>query len=405
MCAIHDVTIHRQNERSLAAARERAEAATASKSRLLAAASHDLRQPLQSLGLYLAALTRHMEEPTQRRIGAKMRESLACMAGLLDALLDVSELDRGDVVVQQSDFPLRPLLDRVVNNHIQQARSKGLTLCVEGADCVVRSDPSLLERIIDNFVGNAVRYTNEGGVRIQCRCHGEAGRIEVCDTGIGIPADALTRIFDEYYQLDNPHRDRRKGLGLGLSIAGHIARLLEHRLDVSSEPGVGSKFAVEVPIDIRSVAQTKTEEVASMTQQDKRDVARPVVLFVDDDPAVVDATAMFFRSAGIDAHCATDCTGALAKLSAGLRPDIIVSDFWLPEHNGTELVRRVRQAVARMLPAIIMTGDTSDPAISSGQLANSRTVHKPVDAQRLIDMIDVMTRDGGAGSGLRDAPA
>jgi PAS domain S-box-containing protein len=381
----HNLLERRVIERTseLQAAIKDAEQANAGKSRFLAAASHDLRQPLQSLGLYLSVITRQLDEQPLLAVCDKMRKSLDTMGKLLDALLDISKLDGGSVKPEKRDFPLREVLDRIVTGSIQQAREKGLELLCTGSDCVVHSDSGLLERVLENFVTNAIRYTEQGRVTIDCRCDANSARISVADTGMGIPEDDLSRIFEEYYQLDNPTRNQRKGLGLGLSIVRHIARLLDHPVNVSSTPGKGSTFSIDVPLGTTQERQV-TEPVESARVRRRK----LVVLLIDDDPAVVDATSMLLEASGIKVHSAMNGDDALAHVAAGLRPDLVVSDYRLPGYNGVEAVRRLRRAVASDMPTILMTGDTSGDEIREASLSNCSVLHKPVDTDRLIAMIE-----------------
>ena len=384
----HDVTSHVEAERSLQDAKEVAESATMTKSRFLAAASHDLRQPLQSLGLYLSVLERRLDQPEQQEISAKIRKSLETMGELLDALLDISKLEGGSITVETRDVRLQELLDRIVTDNIQQAEGKGLQLECTSADCVVHSDAGLLERVIENFVTNAIRYTDQGRVRIDCQCGDGVARIAVTDTGVGIAKDDLDKVFEEYYQLDNLVRDRRKGLGLGLSIVKHIARLLDHPLEVTSVPGEGSTFAVQVPLGTTEVGRTEAHAPAKAPPRGDRE---PIVLLVDDDPAIVDATTMLLRSAGVQVYSASSGDDALAQIKAGMRPDVLVSDYRLPGYTGVEVIQRVRQATVGNLPTVLMTGDTSAHEIEAVNLYNCTILHKPVDTDRLISVIENLT--------------
>lgn len=383
LCIGRDVTGQLQHEQALKVAREDAERADASKSRFLAAASHDLRQPLQSLGLYLSVLSRLLDEPKPQEIAGKMRKSLDTMGELLDALLDISRLDSGSVIPEIEDFPIDTILDRIVTDNLQQAEEKGLVLECRATSCVVRSDAGLLERVIENLVTNAIRYTAEGAVRISCEPVDGRARVSVADTGVGIPEDALERVFDEYYQLDNPVRDRSKGLGLGLSIVRHIAHLLDLELDVTSVVGQGSTFTVAVEAGGQQPKSDASPIAATRLQG--RD---PVVLFVEDDEAVIDATTMLFESVGIRVHNATDGEAALDRIRDGLRPDLLVCDYRLPGVNGVEVVRRVQESLSKELPAVIMTGDTSAGRIDTGDLANFTLLHKPVDTSRLLGLVE-----------------
>jgi PAS domain S-box-containing protein len=380
----YDVTEQQAAAVALRAAKEEADRANSGKTRFLAAASHDLRQPLQSVGLYLSVLARQLHEPESQDIGNKMRQSLDTMGEILDALLDISKLESGSVEAQAREFPLQEMLDQIDADNSPLAERKGLSLRIEPTTVIVKSDPALLQRIIDNFVGNALRYTGEGEVSIKCRSDGDNARIEVSDTGIGIPEDARESIFEEYFQLDNPVRDRSKGLGLGLAIVRHIARLLDHALDVQSAPGEGSTFSVILP-KVGTISESEFHA-------NQPDVSAPTsdavtVLVVDDDPAIIDATVMLLEIEGFDVHAAPCGDDALTIIEDGLRPDIVLSDYRLPGANGTEVVRRIRQLAGDDLPAILMTGDTSANEIAAAGLEHCTVLHKPINSERLISLI------------------
>ena len=381
--AIRDVSVRRENERLLEQAKDIAENATATKSRFLAAASHDLRQPMQSIGLYLSVLDRLIDQPKAHEVTAKIRSSLDVMAELLDAFLDISKLDSGSVTPSRKNFSIQTMFDQLQAENEPLARNKGLEFRCGGADCVLHTDPVLLQRIVENFVGNAIRYTESGGVEVNCRLQDDIARIEVKDTGLGIPEEALGTIFEEYFQLDNPVRDRRKGLGLGLSIVKHIARLLDHRLDVSSTLGKGSTFSVEVPLGDHVEKSPQLPAETTVTKESRA----PVVFFVDDDPAIIDATAMLFDVSGLQAHYALNGDEALAYLADGIRPDIVISDYRLPNYNGVELIKRIRSATVDDLPTVLMTGDTSSEEIAAANLSNCTVLHKPVNTEQLVAMI------------------
>jgi len=372
-------------EQALSNAKEVAESATATKSRFLAAASHDLRQPLQSLGLYLSVLTRQLDAPQQLDVTNKMRSSLDTMGELLDALLDISKLDSGAVKPEKRDVWIQELLTRIVTDNAQQAAEKGLQLEYTRDDYAVHTDPGLLERVIENFVTNAIRYTESGQISIECRPHEDVLRITVSDTGIGIAEDDIDKVFEEYYQLDNHARNRRKGLGLGLSIVKHIAKLLEHPLEVSSKPGEGSTFTVEVPIGTVEVARVESCAAAPASV---RGIGIPIVLLIDDDPSIIDATTMLLESTGVRVCSASNGDEALAQVAAGVHPDILVCDYRLPGYSGIEVIRRIRHAALDDLPAILMTGDTSTAEIEAANLANCTILHKPADTDRLISLIE-----------------
>jgi PAS domain S-box-containing protein len=370
--------------------------ANAGKSRFLAAASHDLRQPLQSVGLYLSVLMRQLgagagadvNRTELEDIGSKMRLSLDAMGELLDALLDISRLESGSVTPKKRDVVLRPLLDRIVADNAQQAEEKGLRLSCSVDDFVIHTDPGLLERIIENFVTNAIRYTEQGQVTIDCRHTAELVQVSVSDTGIGIAVGELENVFEEYYQLDNSARSRKKGLGLGLSIVKQIAQLLDHPISVTSIPGSGSTFNIDVPIGTN---ESTSEKPSVLDRQPKSENCDPIVLLVDDDLAVVDATTMLLGVSGFDVRSALSGKDALALIESGIRPNIILSDYRLPGIDGLETIRRVREAISQEVPAILMTGDTSSKNINDTSLKKCTVLHKPVDSDQLVSLLQSLT--------------
>jgi PAS domain S-box-containing protein len=389
ICAIRDVSDRRKMEVALRAtaarldaAKSEAERATAVKSRFLAAASHDLRQPLQAATLYLSLLAKQASGPQQETC-AKMRRPLQVMAGILDALLDNSMLDSGMVTPNRSNFALKPLLDRVAGNLAPIAEEKNLKLHYPGTDLIVNSDPALLERILENLVSNAVRYTNDGGVTIAVERDGDIARVSVVDTGIGIPREALERIFDEYFQYDNPSRNIKKGLGLGLAIVRRLADLLRHHIFVDSVFGQGSTFTLE----LRCAELGPKDEIpaaARASEEKERDVA---VLFVDDDPAVLDSLTMFLAATHVRSRGAASGNQAVAAVAEGFRPNVLISDYRLPNENGLLVVGRVRDALGFDIPAIVMSGDTSLRQIEAQNIPKVLVVQKPIDPEALVDLI------------------
>ena len=381
LCTGYDVTQQTENTAELEQAIKKVEQATQGKSRFLAAASHDLRQPLQSLGMYLAVLNAKLDNPVLLEIAGKMEQSLTSMRELLDALLDISRFDQGAVKPKVSNFPLQPLLDRIVTDNIQQAEAKNIHLVAEQHKFMVQSDPGLLERLLENLVTNATRYTHSGEVTIRCEADGTNVNISVCDTGVGIPAEDLERVFDEYYQIENASGEKNKGLGLGLAIVRHIADLLNHPLRVSSEVDKGSTFTVSVPAG-------KTDGLGLLAPLHPLHVGnQPLVLLVDDDASIVDATLMLLETEEVSVLTAGDGDAALDHISNGAQPDILITDFRLPGYSGVELVKRLRTALGRELPVVMMTGDTSAQDISRAQLSNCTLLHKPVDTNDLLRLI------------------
>lgn len=384
--AMENVAMREQLERRVRertaealAAKDRAERADALKTRFLSAANHDLRQPLQSIGAYLAAIAR-ADAVDVPAVADKARRSVRAMGELLDALLDLDRLQSGTVQPMLADVSLPQLADRVLAASRLHAEGKGLALEASGPDCTVRTDAALLARIVDNLVANAVRYTKSGRVTLRWEPAGERVRLTVEDTGIGIPADALDRIFDEWTQLHNPSRDRALGLGLGLSIVKYLARLLDHPVSVSSRLGEGSSFTLDLPRGAAARAGNDRPAVASPARD-------PVVLLVEDDPAIVDATSLVLKFAGISVRAASGHEAALEQIRGGFRPSVLVTDFLLEGADGIETIVRVRGALDARIPAILMTGDTSIKDGALEGVGDCAVLHKPVDSDRLIDAI------------------
>ncbi|MBN2700408.1 MAG: PAS domain S-box protein [Methylothermaceae bacterium] len=358
--------------------------ANEAKSRFLSAVSHDLRQPLQSVELYLSVLAPQLERPQQRELCRKIRESLLSMADMLNDLLDLSRFESGTLKPSKTDFPLHSVLSRIVANHLAQATEKSLRLeCVE-TSLIVHSDPALLERVLDNFVANAVRYTDQGIVKIDCHRGAQGAWIDVSDTGKGIAEKDLETIFETYHQLDNPMRDRNKGFGLGLSIVKLIAELLDHRLKVDSTPGVGSTFAIEVPL---GHAMELPAAVQPSTQATHEAAGGHVVLVVDDDPVLVDAITLILQSGGYQVYGASNGDEALQWIADGGRPDAMICDYRLPGRNGMDVIAEIRKATADNLPALLFTGDTSTPEIGAQTLLNFKVLNKAVETEILLSAV------------------
>lgn len=358
-------------------AKHEAEKANQFKSRLLATASHDLRQPLQAAQTYLSVLEGRLTTPDEKTIAYKAGRALDSMGNILEALLDVSRLDAGVIVPQFRHFDIGPVLERVVASNKPQAQLKGLEFAYAPVSLVVRSDPHLLERVIDNFVANAVRYTNAGRIELRCDVRDGAALISVTDTGIGIAPDALDVIFEDYVQLNNPERDRRKGLGLGLTIAARMASLLGHRLNVQSAVGEGSTFSVEVPLGATEASAAPHPAAAAAKPH-----GQLLVLFVDDDPGIADAISMAFEDAGIALRVARDGDAAIALIEGGARPDVLISDFRLPSGNGNDVIRRAREALGVDLPSAVLTGDTGLQGLKA--CPRCIVLHKPISTTDLI---------------------
>lgn len=390
VAAIRDASYRREAAHQILESKQAAEEATRLKSRFLAAASHDLRQPLQSLGLYLAVIQRQLQTKDNvddvSDVTSKMQSSVQVMGELLDTLLDISKFESGGVEPELADLPLQAIFEQLSVDNAPLAADKGLDLVVKSNHSIIRSDPGMLQRIVDNFVTNAIRYTETGSITISATVAGDFMRVEVQDTGIGIPQKELTSIFDEYVQIDNDVRDRRKGLGLGLAIAKHIANMLDHKIEVESIEGAGSTFSVLVPL----VSAEITTPADNDEMGDARESEQPCVLFIEDDPTVAEATQMLLEMAGMKVHYAVDGEQALRLLDAAIQPDLIVSDYRLPGDNGVEVVNKVRQQLGAGIPAIMITGETSAKEIDQAGLDDSVILRKPINGDNLITLIHEM---------------
>lgn len=329
-------------------------------------------------------------DPGTLAIIEKQAESVSSMGELLNAFLNLSKIQAGAVEPVIRDVSVAGLLERLKREFELQAKEKGLDLHVVPCSATIRSDPNLLDRILHNFIANAIAYTNTGKVLIGCRRQGSSLRIEVWDTGAGIPAHRLETVFVEFHQLDNPAREKSKGMGLGLAVAKYTALLLGHQLDVQSTPGKGSMFAVEVPMQDNggSVQSGLTDSVAVTF------TAPPgtSVLLVEDDGAVLDATSLLLESLGFQVVTATNGVEALALLVNGaMQPHCVISDYRLPEGlTGTELIQHIRALLKQDIPAAVLTGDISPEAIQSLQESGCKVLYKPVRTDELFLAIKQM---------------
>ncbi|HYG86862.1 MAG TPA: ATP-binding protein [Azospirillum sp.] len=381
---VMDVTEERNAEQALKDARDRAERANLSKSKFLAAASHDLRQPLQSLFMFSATLHRYVDHGPGREQLMHLERGLDALKGLLDSLLDVSRLDAGIIQPEIEEFPVDDLLEQVVASYAPVASGKGLTLDVRACGGAVRSDRNLLGRMFRNLVENAIRYTERGGVRLSCRANGDTLLIEVADTGIGIPPDHLDRIWEEFHQVGNPERDRSKGMGLGLAIVQRLSNLLNHPVEVRSAPGRGSVFTIAVPAT-QALPSPESRAVAAVESSHGR-----FAVVVDDDAIVLLGLKAMFEEWGYRVLVAGSADDALARLDGtDRRPDIIVADYRLREQRvGTEVILRIRHRYGTAIPGIILTGETGPEAQRDAAMHGLRVIHKPVTPRQLAQALE-----------------
>jgi signal transduction histidine kinase len=360
--------------------------ANLAKSRFIAVASHDLRQPLHALGLFVAQLRECLDAAERSRLVERIDVAVAAISELFIALLDISKLDAGALTPKISQFPIANLLKTNESMFAETAREKGLSLRIVSSTAWIRSDDMLLERILQNLVSNAARYTTHGGIVVGCRRRGRQLRIEVWDSGPGIPEDQRQNIFGEFYRLAYPERDRQAGLGLGLAIVERLCRLLDHPIELTSTIGKGSRFAVVVPL---ATALTKSVE-AQPSREAKLDPARgKLVVVIDDDPLVLDSMGGLLRSWGCGVVTASSEHSALAVLAEHDRPpDLIIADYRLSDgKSGIEAVARLRTAFNASIPAFLISGDTDPERLREARASGYHLLHKPVRPMALRAML------------------
>jgi hypothetical protein len=356
------------------------------KTRFLAAASHDLRQPMQAVVLLVESLQERIREPEHKRIAESIRTSVVSMSALLNAILDVSKFDAGTVKVERSHFPVSQVLERLASEFALRARQKGLAFRVRASTAVVETDPILLYRILANFCNNALQYTPTGGILVGCRTRGRNIAIEVWDTGIGIPADQHREIFREFHQLANPHRDRGQGLGLGLAIVERTAKLLELPLAVRSREDLGSVFSISVPRgdprQVRIVEAARAEALDGCT-----------VLVIEDESEIRAAMHVLLEGWGarvIAAATAADADAELAKLPVA--PHVALVDYRLPgNENGVRILERLRERYPDS-GGILITGDIGPEVLREAQAAGFEILHKPIRPARLRSLLGALWR-------------
>jgi two-component system, sensor histidine kinase len=356
--------------------KEEAERANVAKSRFLAAASHDLRQPLHALNLLVSTLTGKVQHPETRQVVDEINLSVEALESLFNALLDISKLDAGIVTAERTDYAVQLLFEKLQREYALEASTKGLRLRLMPSRMVLYSDPTLLERILRNLISNAMRYTDTGGVVVGCRRRGENVRIEVWDTGPGIAPPQQREVFQEYYQIGNPERDRLKGLGLGLAIVDRLARLLGHTIELRSVVGRGSVFVVTVPRSHRTPALLP---MADRTNADI-DLTGACIVVVDDEPAVLNGMGLILRDWGCRPILADSVEAALVQLpAAGPPPDAIIADYRLRlGRTGVEAITRIQSVWNARIPAAVVTGDIAPDRLREAQASGYRLLHKPV---------------------------
>jgi two-component system, sensor histidine kinase len=341
------------------------------------------------LNLFVTQLRTERDPAEKNRLIARIDAAIAAMNDLFNALLDMSRLDAGVLVPYISEFPIDQLLRRIEMTFTDAAREKDLRLRVVGNGAWIRSDFILLERILLNLVSNAVRYTEAGGIVVGCRRRAGGLRIEVRDSGIGIPEDQQGSIFGEFYQLATVKRDRRSGLGLGLAIVDRLCRLLDYPIELTSRPGKGSRFVISVPL-------TAPVPLAEHPLQDSVNQAMgKTVVVIDDDTMVLDGMRGVLKSWGCRVVTATSADTALAALSEGeRRPDIIISDYRLSGgKTGFDVIESIRRVFGARIPAFLISGDTAPERLREARASGYYLLHKPVLPITLRSVVSKVLKD------------
>ncbi|MBR1237297.1 ATP-binding protein [Bradyrhizobium sp. AUGA SZCCT0182] len=378
-----DVTTRKQFEQEVSRAWKSAASADQAKTSFLSAASHDLRQPLQTLRFLQSALEPHLPHGEARTLVGGIARSLDTMSSILSSLLDVNRLEAGDLRPSKSDFAINDVFDSLAADFLNSVADKGLRLRLVRSELTVRSDKGMLEAMLRNLLSNAVRYTDRGTILLGCRRAGDNVRIEVWDSGVGIAQDQLPHIFQEYYQ--GAHGTERGGFGLGLAIVRRMGKVLDHRIDVRSTPGTGTGISIEVPRgdlsrDAAESAQTPGLEGADLPG---------MILVVEDETSVRSSLHRLLKARGIEAIMVATADEALVRISRQeVRPDLLICDYNLRgSANGVDTVKILRAALGWSVPAIVMTGDIRSEVVDSVAAHGIPILTKPFLTSELLQHI------------------
>lgn len=370
-------------------AKDRADQANIAKSSFLASASHDLRQPVHALGLFIGALRSRRMDGEARRLVDQIDESVGAMDDLFTSLLDVSKLDAGAISPSIGPVAIGPLIERLCGDYAGEAVQKGIALRHVQSALIVETDPVLLERIIRNLISNAVRYTDHGGVLVGCRRRGNRVNIEICDTGRGIPADLHEQIFQEFFQIANPERDRSKGLGLGLAIVRRLSQLIAAPFTFRSEPGKGSAFRLSLQRSKAGVQPTKQ----SVEGDHPLSTGGALIAVIDDELAIQHAMESLLSSWNYRVAVGPSAEAVMARLSEASPPDLLICDYRLPgRKTGVAEIEILRCKFGRSIPAMLITGDTAPDRIAEARASGFLLLHKPVSNARLRAAIGNLLR-------------
>lgn len=383
----------RQTSEQAIEAQRMAEEANLAKSKFLAAASHDLRQPLYALSLFSGVMANEHRPERLQDLAGHIANSVQALESLFNALLDISKLDAGATPVEKTDFPLQGLLARLSAEYTTLATDKQLALSIPDTDARVHTDPQLLELVLRNLLSNAIRYTHAGQISVMVAQAnaGHAWRIAVVDSGVGIPPEEIHKVFGEFYQVHNPERDRSKGLGLGLSIVRRLALLLDMPLELQSQLGQGTTVSVTVPEQTTTASSTTIPAPELQTVEQRFGGLK--VLVVDDEHAVLMATATILNSWGCDVVCLESLAHVAEHQAQGTwQPDVVLADYRLREgKTGVELLHWLRQRISFQLPCAIITGDIAPEQIRDITGSGYRLLHKPVSPLQLNQLLRELT--------------
>jgi signal transduction histidine kinase len=361
--------------------KEDAERANKAKSKFLAAASHDLRQPLYALGLFTSVLDETIKYPKVKRVVEQINSSVTGLTNLFDKLLDISQLDAGVVSVKKQNFALSNIFDKLSKEFSREAQEKNIELIWPIEYPAVHSEPDLLERILRNYLSNAIKYTHEGRVEVVCVAQNGQVCIQVSDTGIGMTEESLEQIYEEFYQVSNPERDRQKGLGLGLSIVKRTADLLEHEISVASLISKGSMFSITVT-QVEYVSRAKLE-VTDLSEQIQP--TNKLVLIIDDEESIREGLTRILELWEYQVIAATDVDDAIAQLKAqAQKPNVIISDYRLKENKtGVDAIKILHEHYGSEIPALLITGDMMQDRLIDMKKSNVQVLFKPVPPMKL----------------------
>ena len=360
-----------------------AEIANRAKSSFLAAASHDLRQPLQTLKLLQAALELHHPSGEARNLVTEIGRSLDTMTSILSSLLDVNRLESGNLRPFVSEFSLSEFFGSLAGDFAAPVLERGLQLCIVDSEIIIRSDRHMLTQMIRNLLSNAVRYTDRGRILLGCRRAGDNVRIEVWDSGVGITESELPHIFHEYYQ--GTDGAERGGFGLGLAIVKRLGDILDHKVEVRSIRGEGTRFSIEVPRGRSGVEGTET----ASPLHPHHDAFRGSVLAIEDEASVRSALGRLLKVRGVDATIVATATEALRLVNEqGFRPDVLLSDYNLRgSQNGMETIKHLRVALGRNVRAVVITGDIRSETVDSISSQGVAVLIKPFSADELLQAL------------------